>query len=90
MNRFVDHDFTFAEQFDISRVVLWLLLIPVAYFQGWMNSVAAVFLLSVYANIASDYAAFRGGDERKLRALEAKVDRLLEAVEAAPKSGPHS
>lgn len=73
------HDLSRAERFDLVRVWVWIVLIPIAYCLEWMNAVTAVFLLSIYANIASDYAAFRGGDERLLREIDAKLDRLLNA-----------
>jgi hypothetical protein len=48
---------------------------------GWVYSVAFVSVCSLYANVASDFAAWRADRnpklERKLDALEEKIDRLL-------------
>lgn len=63
--------------FDLARVVLWLLLTPVAYFAGWLNSVAFVSILSVWALVESAWSAFRANEESRLARIEGKLDKLL-------------
>lgn len=67
-----------SEAFDLSRVLVWLALVPTSYYFGWLASVVFVSLLSIWALVETSWSAFRGGDEKALRRIEAKVDELLE------------
>lgn len=40
-------------------VWIWLAMIPLAYFEGWLKSVVFVSAISLYANVASHLAAWR-------------------------------
>lgn len=66
------------EAFDLFRVVAWAVLTPVAYVAGWLESVAFVSLLSIWALVESAWAAFRAGNEKALRRIEEKLDRVRE------------
>jgi hypothetical protein len=68
---------TRGEAFDLARVVAWAALVPAGYLLGWLESVAFVSLLSVWALVESAWAAFRAGAEKALRRIEEKLDRLL-------------
>jgi hypothetical protein len=59
-------------------VILWVVLVPASYLLGWLNSVAFVSLLSIWALVETSWSAFRGGDEKALRRIEEKIDRLGE------------
>jgi hypothetical protein len=67
--------------FNLLRALVWLGTIPIAYFAGWIYSVAFVAVCSLYANVASDFAAWRADRnlkiERRLDDIERKLDRLL-------------
>lgn len=66
----------------VSAIVWILLLIPALLW--WRESLWFVIVASVYANVKSDWGAAEAADDRdlahQLRALELKVDRLLERV----------
>lgn len=68
-----------TKYFSLTRSGLWAVMIPAAYFLGWINSVAFVAVCSLYANAASDWAAYRADDNPALARIEEKIDRLLEA-----------
>lgn len=59
-------------------MILWVVLVPASYLLGWLNSVAFVSLLSIWALVETSWSAFRGGDEKALRRIEEKIDRLGE------------
>lgn len=69
-------------RFSLSRVLFWLCLLLPSYFFGWVYSVAFVSVCSLYANVASDFAAYRADKNtdilKRLSSIEAKVDQLLE------------
>ena len=44
---------------NLAATLLWLAVIPVAYFSGWLKSVVFVSAISLYANVASHLAAWR-------------------------------
>jgi hypothetical protein len=68
------------KRFNLLRVVVWLITIPVAFFLGWVYSVAFVAVCSLYANVASDWAAFRADDNPQLVRMERKLDEILEKL----------
>ncbi len=66
---------------SLVRVLVWIAAIPAAYLLGWLASVSFVALCSLYANLASDYAAWRSDvnpDEEQMERIERKLDRLLD------------
>ena len=67
-------------KFSAFRVLVWVAAIPVAYFLGWIYSVAFVAICSLYANLASDFAAWRSDvnpHADQLNRIEKKLDELL-------------
>lgn len=64
--------------FSLVRAVAWAGAIPVAYFAGWIYSVAFVSICSLYANLASDFAAWRADDNPQFEYIE----DLLEEISA--------
>lgn len=71
---------TRSEWFDLSRVTFWFSLVVPSYLLGWLNSVVYVSLLSLWALVETAWAAFRGGQEKKLREIERKLDEILERL----------
>jgi hypothetical protein len=72
-------------RFNGIRALIWLGTIPVAYFAGWVYSVAFVSICSLYANVASDIASWRSDVnpqldkiEERLSRIEKKLDKLAE------------
>ena len=52
------------------------MVVPAAYFAGWIYSVAFVALCSLYANIASDFAAWRSDVNPDQEAILERLDRI--------------
>lgn len=73
-------NWTKAELFDLARAIFWAALLVPAYTLGWLNSVAFVSLLSLWALTETAWAAFRGGTEKRLREIEDKIDLILERL----------
>lgn len=67
--------------FSASRVVFWICLTGIAFFAGWLASVTFVAACSLYANIASDFAAFRSDRNAEVLKRLDKIERLLEQKE---------
>jgi hypothetical protein len=62
-----------------ARCLVWVGLIPVAYFSGWLGSVVFVAACSLYANAAGDFSSARSDADAQLDRIEDKLDYLLEA-----------
>jgi hypothetical protein len=69
-------------RFNATRAALWTVTIPIAYFAGWIYSVAFVAVCSLYANVASDVAAWRSDVDPQLARVERKLDELIERLGA--------
>lgn len=67
----------FLRRFSLTRAVMWLGVIPVAYYFGWLASVVFVSGCSIYANAASDFASYRADSNKK---IEAKLEEILELL----------
>lgn len=48
-----------ARRFSLLRTVFWVALTPVAWWQGWLQSVTFVSFLSLWALVETSYAAYR-------------------------------
>jgi hypothetical protein len=67
---------------NLLAALAWLLLVPVAWFLSWFNSVPFISAASIYANFASHVAAWRSDvnpNQEQLDRIEAKLDELLDA-----------
>jgi hypothetical protein len=52
---------------ELTLVFAWIIMIPLSIITGWIYSVAFVSAISLYANVASHWAAYRAQrTERKL------------------------
>jgi hypothetical protein len=69
-------------RFNLTRALFWVAITPVAYFFGWLGIVTFVAVCSLYANAASDFAAYRADRNKtillRLEAIECKLDEILE------------
>jgi hypothetical protein len=66
--------------FNASRAAIWVVVIPLSYFFGWIYSIAFVAICSLYANAASDTAAWRSDvnpNQEQLDRIEEKLDAVL-------------
>jgi hypothetical protein len=68
-------------RFNGFRAIIWTGVIPVAYFWGWVASVTFVAVCSLYANVASDVAAWRSDVNPQLDDIEEKIDEVLERLD---------
>lgn len=65
------------KKFNLARSIFWVILIFPSYFLGWVYSVAFVAVCSLYANVASDFAAYRADDNKEvLKKLEEILDEV--------------
>jgi hypothetical protein len=56
-------------------------MIPISFFAGWIYSVAFVSVCSLYANAASDWAAYRADQNRDLLERLTRIEETLERLE---------
>lgn len=66
-----------SRRFNLFRAAVWVAAIPTAYFLGWIYSVAFVSLCSLYANAASDWAAYRADQNHDLLTRLTRIEDLL-------------
>lgn len=62
---------------SLIRSVAWALLIPLSWYIGWVGSVTFVAICSLYANAASDFAAYRGDESKRLARMEQMLEELV-------------
>lgn len=67
---------TYWRRFSGMRALVWAAAIPIAIFVGWIYSVAFVSVCSLYANLASDVAAWRSDVNPQLDRIEERLDRM--------------
>lgn len=68
-------------RFNGVRALIWTGVIPIAYFQGWVYSVAFVAICSLYANVASDVAAWRSDVNPQLDRIEDTLAKILDKLD---------
>ena len=59
-----------------ALTVGWLLMVPVAYYLGWLESLVFISAASIYANFASHLAAWLADDTKQLDRIEQLLSRL--------------
>ncbi len=75
--------------FNRISALAWVILGAVSFPLGWADSVALVWLASVYANVKTDIGTAEAADDRAVcerlerveaqqQSIEAKIDRLLQ------------
>ncbi len=55
---------------NLVLTVVWAIMLPVAYYTGWIYSIAFISLASIYANFASHLAAWRADDNPQMDKME--------------------
>ena len=68
--------------FSLVRWAVWLAIIPVAYWFGWIASVAFVSVCSLYANVASDFAAWRADKNPEMVEALQRLDKLEDLIKS--------
>lgn len=63
--------------FHRSRAVVWMIVGALSFPLGWANSVALVWVASLYANVVTDIGAAEAADDRTILA---RLDRLEELL----------
>jgi hypothetical protein len=74
--------------FARARAILWLGLGVLSWPLGWMNSVALVWMASVYANVESGFATGEAADDqvvtKRLDTHEKLLREILDRLPALP------
>lgn len=63
--------------FHRSRAVVWLIVGALSFPLGWANSVALVWIASLYANVFTDLGAAEAADDRQVLERLDRVEKLL-------------
>lgn len=67
--------------FHRSRAIAWVVVGVLSFVYGWQNSVALVWLASLYANVVSDWTAAEAADDSAVLEKLAELERKIESVE---------
>jgi hypothetical protein len=67
-------------KFSLARAVFWLILLVPSFFLGWVYSVAFVSVCSLYANFASDFAAWRADENKEILGRLDRIEKMLEIL----------
>lgn len=95
----VQGDPVFMRRVNGWLAVLWILMIPVSYEMGWLNSVVYVSALSLWALVSGHWSAWQAARVEVQQQEDAKasaaedvpkevVDRLVETTDVKVESGP--
>lgn len=63
--------------FNYISAGFWLVLGALSFPLGWANSVAVVWLASVYANVKTDVGAAEAADDHKVTDRLDRIERIL-------------
>lgn len=78
-------------RFSLMRTVFWIVLCGLAFLMGWLNSVAFVSLLSIWALVETSWAAYRADKNKDLFERLDKIEKLLNDLSGqAPGKAPPS
>jgi hypothetical protein len=72
-----------AVWFHRATAALWLILGAVAFPLGWADSVALVWIASVYANFKTDIGTANAADDRRVLDAIDELSERLARIEAA-------
>lgn len=63
--------------FHRCRSMAWMTVGALSFPLGWANQIVLVWVASLYANVASDWAAAEAADDRKITRRLDGIERLL-------------
>ena len=63
-----------------ALAVLWLVFGAVSFWQGWQESVALVWIASVYANTVGHWSAAEAADDHTLKDQLNRVEAKLDGI----------
>lgn len=63
-----------------SRAIAWAIIGALSFPLGWANSVALVWIASVYANTVSDLTAAEASDDRAVLERLDRIEALLQQL----------
>jgi len=66
--------------FHRSRSIAWALVGALSFPLGWANSIVLVWIASLYANVASDWAASEAADDREVLERLDRIEDLLRSL----------
>jgi hypothetical protein len=66
--------------FHRSLAALWLVFGILSFFMGWQESVALVWLASVYANTVGHWSAAEAADDHTLMDRLDSIERKLDSI----------
>jgi len=69
--------------FSAARVFIWIGVLVLAILFGWLASVVFVSACSLYANIASDFAAYRADKNEELKKTLEQIKMDVEYLRLA-------
>ena len=67
----------FRKSSHAATTIGWALMVPIAWWLGWLESLVFISACSIYANFASHLAAWLADETKRLSRIEAKLDELL-------------
>lgn len=70
-------------RFSGARAIFWTAVIPIAVLLDWVSSVAFVAACSLYANVASDIAAWRSDVNPQLDRIEERLGEIEKLLKDA-------
>lgn len=73
--------------FHRSRAIAWLVVGAIAFALGLADSVALVWVASVYANAVSDWGAAEAADDRAIHERLDRIEQLLGRLIDSPEEG---
>jgi hypothetical protein len=66
--------------FSLSRTLGWLILTPLAWKLGWLNSVSFVSLLSIWALVETAFGAWRSDENPNEAEILKRLDRIEKRI----------
>lgn len=64
--------------------IVWIVMIPVSYFAGWLSSVTYVSALSLWALVASHWSGWQSARVEVAQDADADVQDVVDILESPP------
>lgn len=78
----VQGDPMFMRRVNGWLTIVWIVMIPVSYFAGWLNSVIYVSCLSLWALVSGHWSAWQAARVETNQEKDADVSEVLDEVRA--------